>query len=56
MTIDFPVLSPVCYIFHLKVVAFCLKFGKTDVFGFIGASFCLVSIERGRGQDKYFYR
>ena len=51
MTIDFPVLSPVCYIFHLKVVAFCLKCGEIDVFGRLDAYFCLVSIERGRGQD-----
>ena len=26
MTITFPVLSPVYYIFHFKVVAFCLKY------------------------------
>ena len=33
-----------------------LKIRKIDVFGQIGAFFCLVSIERGRGQDKYFHR
>ena len=51
MTIDFPVLLQLCYIFPLKVVAFCLKYGNIDVFGRIGAYFCLVSIEGGRGQD-----
>ena len=55
MTVDFPVMSPVCYIFHLKVVTFCLKYGKFDVSGRIGAYLCLVSIEGGRGQDLYFY-
>ena len=29
---------------------------KIEVFGRIGAYFCLVSIGRGRGQAKYFYR
>ena len=56
MTVDFLVLSPVCEIFHFKVGVFCLKYGKMAVFCQIGAYFCLVSIERGRGQDKYFHR
>ena len=56
MTISFPVLLPVCEIFHFKFGAFCLKYGKIDVFGRVGAFFCLVSIERGRGQNKYFHR
>ena len=49
MTINFPVLSPVCSIFHFKVVAFCLNYDKIDVFGRIGADVCLDSIERGCG-------
>ena len=56
MTVDFPVLSAFCVIFHFKVRVFCLKYGKIDVFCRIRAYFCLVSIERGRGQDKYFHR
>ena len=51
MTIDVPVLSPVCYIFHFEIVTFCLKYGKIDVLGRIGAYVCLVSIERGHRQD-----
>ena len=56
MAIDFPVLSRVWKIIHFKVGVFCLKYGKIDVFGQISAFFCLVSIERGRGQEKYFHR
>ena len=56
MTVDFPVQLPVCSIFHFKVGVFCLKYGKMDVLRQIGAYFCLVSIEQGCGQDKYFHR
>ena len=43
---------------NISLQSWCILFKKRkiDVFGRIGAYFCLVSIERGRGQDKYFYR
>ena len=48
--IIFPSLNHV-KIFYKFVFVFVYSF-----FGQIGAFFCLVSIERGRGQDKYFHR
>ena len=33
------VLFPVCYVFHFKVVAYCVHFENIDVFGRIGACF-----------------
>ena len=38
---------------HISLQSCCIlfKYGKVDVFGQIGAYICLVSIERGRGQD-----
>ena len=43
---------------NIALQSWCIlfKIRKIDVFGQIGAFFCLVSIERGRGQDKYFHR
>ena len=41
MTINFPVLSPVCYIFYFNVVAFCSKYKKKiDAFPQISVYFC----------------
>ena len=31
MTVNFLVRSPVCYIFHFKVVAFCQNIGKSVI-------------------------
>ena len=56
MTINFPVLSPVCYIFQFKDVAFCLNIGKSVIFAGSGPIFSLVSISRGLGEHKYFDR
>ena len=28
MTLDYPLLSPMCYIFHFKMIAFCSKIEK----------------------------
>ena len=39
-----------------KVGVFCLKYERSTFFGQIGSFVCFVSIERGRGQDKYFHR
>ena len=43
---------------NIALQSWCIlfKIRKIDVFDQIGAFFCLVSIERGRGQGKYFHR
>ena len=41
--------------FMRSLVVKGLKYGKMAVFCRISAYFRLVSIERGRGQDKYFH-
>ena len=43
---------------NIALQSWCIlfKIREIDVFGQIGALFCLVSIHRGRGQDKYFHR
>ena len=44
---------------NIALQSWCILFKirkKSTFFGQIGAFFCLVSIERGRGQDKYFHR
>ena len=43
---------------NIALRSWCIlfKIRKIHVFGQIGAFICLVSIERGRGQDKYFHR
>ena len=53
MTIDFPVLSPVCFIFHFKGVAFYQNIGKYMILASVPI-FSLVGIERGLVQDKCF--
>ena len=43
---------------NIALQSWCIlfKIRKSTFFDQIGAFFCLVSIERGRGQDKYFHR
>ena len=55
MTITFPVLSPVSFIFHFKVVAFCQNIGKSVILAELVPIFSQVSLEQGLGQDKYFH-
>ena len=49
---------PVTGLVNISFQSWCIlfKYGKIDVFCQISAFFCLVSIERGRGQEKYFHR
>ena len=49
---------PVTSLVNISIQSWCIlfKIRKIDVFCQISAFFCLVSIERGRGQEKYFHR
>ena len=48
---------PVTSLVNVLLQSWCIlfKIRKIHVFGQISAFFCLVSIERGRGQEKYFH-